>query len=296
MKRPTMSRLAIAGVLLTCTAFGAEKTNFLRASNIRGAKIVYQGGGEAGTIQDVALDPNTGCARFVMIETEGHTIAAPFRVLRRSSGDSYTVTVDKERLMSAPVVNIDRVEEWSNPSFVDRVYSYYGESPSETNISINERNREHGGAAENRNERGMERGREQGQQAERNARGGGSPAPVGEQNANRRNNANAAQSPNAQASPSPSRTRSRKGMKNQPQSQSSPAASERSAARAGTSASPSRGESNPANSPSTRSLHNPESAASPSSERSSQHNQRGESSQPSSERGSHPASSPSENQ
>lgn len=245
MKSWTKNGLILAGVLITCTGFAAEKTAFVRASHIRGAKIMYQSGGEAGTIQDVALDPNTGCARFVMIQTGGHVIAAPFAVLHSSGEDTYTVTVDKERFMSAPVVNVDRVEEWSNPGFVQRVYSYYGESPSESNISINER------GGHGHGERGAERGAaERGGgvrgQAERGPqRGHASPAPVGEQKPGASPSARAGASPQAQASPS-ARARSRA------HGQSTP--SERSATRAGTSASPSR-ESMPSQSPGQRSAH-----------------------------------------
>jgi len=258
---------------------------------------MYQSGGEAGTISDVALDPNTGCARFVMIESGGHTIAAPFRILHHGSGDSYTVTVDKERLMSAPVVNIDRVEEWSNPSFVDRVYSYYGESPSETNVSINEREGKGRGAGEYRNERGNEehgtarnernRG-EGGREAQRNQqRGEGSPAPVGEDNTNRKQNAMPGESPKAQTSPSTSKTRSSHGR-----AQTSPS-NERSTGRTEGNASPSSRESGPANSPS---MHKPESAASPRSARGThtpEREQRGTSRE---NEAPHSASSPTQNQ
>jgi len=250
MKSWTKNGLMLAGVLITCSSFAAEKTAFVRASHIKGARITYQAGGEAGTIQDIALDPNTGCARFVMIESGGHVIAAPFRILRPSGEDSYTVTVDKERLMSAPVVNVDRVEEWSNPSFVDRVYSYYGESPSETNISVNERegrgHGEHGYEERGQAERGQtEHGAGARGQAERGQqRGQASPAPVGEQNQGRGQRATSGESPQAQGSPSAAKARSRA------HGQSSPS-SERSATRAGSSASPSR-ETMPSHSPGQR--------------------------------------------
>jgi len=278
MKLLKSNGLFLAGALLTWTCVAAEhtetktKTTFIRASNIKGAAISFQGGGSAGTIQDIALDPNTGCARFVMIESGGRVVAAPFRVLHESGGGghSYTISVDRERLMSAPVVNVDRIEEWSDPGFVDRVYSYYGESSSETNVSVNERGHEHGGAEMRNQQREAERGTAEGRRNQQNAqRGQGSPAPVGERaNQRNRNNARGAASPNAEASPGVS------GSSSQMQEQRSRARGQASPGRSGAGAATSPSAENPAASPTSESQRGGGPAASP---RSSKHERQVES-------------------
>jgi len=116
------------------TCFAAERSTHggvVRASAIKGARVTFEGGGSAGTIQDVVLDPQTGCARFVILQTGDRVVAAPYRILRSGGEGSYTVTVDRERLIGAPVVSVERIQEFSDPAFTQRVYRYYGTSEGE---------------------------------------------------------------------------------------------------------------------------------------------------------------------
>lgn len=111
----------------------------VRASAIRGASISFQEGGAAGRVEDVILDPETGCARFAVIQLEGgRTVAAPYRVLRASGASGYVVTVTRDQLMNAPAIDLNRAEEFSAPEFSQRVYGYYRMEP-EGGISVRER-------------------------------------------------------------------------------------------------------------------------------------------------------------
>jgi len=210
---------------MASSCFAAERTRsgVVRASSIRGASISFEGGGSAGTVQDVVLDPNTGCARFVLIQTGGRTVAAPYQILHSTGSGSYTVTVDRERLVSAPVVNEENIEEFASPEFTQQIYGYYGVNPSEINVSEGrgERGisggraiREGRGAMEQGTERGEtagragERGAVQGSPSPSRAQSGQSPAPVGEA-AGRQHRARQHATPGSAGKPSPAGAESR---------------------------------------------------------------------------------------
>ena len=194
MKLGTSGKWIVAGALAASSCFAAERNiRAVRASTIRGATVSFESGGAAGTVQDVVLDPQTGCARFVILETEGRTVAAPYRILRSTGPGAYTAVIDRQRLIDAPVVNVDRIEEFSDPAFTQRIYSYYGVGP-ETDISVREREGIRGGREGGavREGRGLESGRGttaapgggeraiQGGQSPARAQSVQSPSPVGE--------------------------------------------------------------------------------------------------------------------
>jgi sporulation protein YlmC with PRC-barrel domain len=177
----------VAG-LIAISTYAAESKGgrqSVRASSIKGAAISFQGGGNAGTVQDVILDPETGCARFAIIQMEGgRTIAAPYRILRSSGPSAYTVTVERERLMNAPVVDIGRIDEFSSPEFSQRVYGYYNVAPEEQ-INIRESRTEtnvtgESGVRERRGEREIQRGTERTRTTHGEAGVTQTPAPLGE--------------------------------------------------------------------------------------------------------------------
>ena len=220
MKFVKIGKWIVAGALIASSCFAAEKTrgSVVRASTIRGASVSFEGGGSAGTVQDVVLDPETGCARFVIIQTGGRTVAAPYTILHSSGSGSYTVTVDRERLMSAPVVDVDRIDEFASPEFTQRIYGYYGVSPTEINVRGRRGEREITGGREIRGEsgeiqRGTERGTAAGRAGERGTVEGSqspsrsesaqSPAPVGEARG-RQPHSRQHMTPGARVSPSPS--------------------------------------------------------------------------------------------
>lgn len=190
------------GCLSLCIGLAAESggSRAVRASSIHGASVSFQGGGSAGTIEDVILDPETGCARFAIIRMEGRTVAAPYRILRSSGPSAYIATVERERLMNAPAVDVTRIEEFSSPEFSQRVYGYYNLGSEE---HVNIKSGREGIERRERDVRG-ERGRNLQDQRERGTtEAAQSPSPVGEKGKKRKN---ASPTPSASASPSASPT------------------------------------------------------------------------------------------
>jgi hypothetical protein len=60
----------------------------------------------------------------------GKFVAVPWAVYSPTSDVSaLTVTVDRERIYSAPVFDYARIDEYSRPDYITNVYGYYGVSP-----------------------------------------------------------------------------------------------------------------------------------------------------------------------
>ena len=56
-------------------------------------------------------------------------VAVPWSVYSPSIDlNTYTVTVERERIFNAPVFDYARIEEYSRPDYINNVYSYYGVS------------------------------------------------------------------------------------------------------------------------------------------------------------------------
>ncbi len=71
---------------------------------------------------------------YVVLSTEAggarKTVAAPWTVFSRGSDShTYTVSVAKEKIYSAPVWESSRIDEYSRADFIGGVYSYYGVQP-----------------------------------------------------------------------------------------------------------------------------------------------------------------------
>src|SRR6059058_6325506 len=85
------------------------------------------------------IDRSTGCMAYTVLSTGeggaraaggGKLVAVPWAVYSPTSDVSaLTVTVDRERIYSAPVLDYARIDEYSSPDYITNVYSYYGVSP-----------------------------------------------------------------------------------------------------------------------------------------------------------------------
>src|SRR6266487_4938793 len=85
------------------------------------------------------IDSSTGCMAYTVLSTgEGGAraaggaklVAVPWAVYSPTADVSaLTVTVDRERIYSAPVFDYARIDEYSRPDYITNVYSYYGVSP-----------------------------------------------------------------------------------------------------------------------------------------------------------------------
>jgi sporulation protein YlmC with PRC-barrel domain len=129
---------AIFGLAVASTIAQTETTSttYIETSKLVGRPVKSSQGEEVGTIKDVVLDRNTGCLAYTVLATGGgggqvagggKMVAVPWSVYSASSDvNTYTVTVDRERIYSAPVFDYAHVEEYSRPDYINNVYGYFG--------------------------------------------------------------------------------------------------------------------------------------------------------------------------
>ena len=129
--------LAVASTIAqTETTSTTSSTTYIETSKLVGRPVKSSQGEEIGTIKDVVLDRNTGCLAYTVLATGGgggqvagggKMVAVPWSVYSPSSDvNTYTVTVDRERIYSAPVFDYAHVEEYSRPDYINNVYGYFG--------------------------------------------------------------------------------------------------------------------------------------------------------------------------
>jgi sporulation protein YlmC with PRC-barrel domain len=131
--------LAVASTFAQTQSTTSSTTTYVQTSKIVGTKVKSSQGEEIGVIKDVVLDRSTGCMAYTVLSTGGtggsvagggKMVAVPWAVYSPTSNISeLTVTVDRERIYSAPVFDYARIEEYSRPDYITNVYSYYGVSP-----------------------------------------------------------------------------------------------------------------------------------------------------------------------
>lgn len=131
----------------------SSTTTYLETSKLVGKPVRSSQGEEIGTIKDVVIDRNTGCMAYTVLSTGGgggrvaggggKMVAVPWSVYSPQSDlNTYTVTVERERIFNAPVFDYARIEEYSRPDYINNVYSYYGSTTGEkTKGSTRERSR-----------------------------------------------------------------------------------------------------------------------------------------------------------
>ena len=130
---------AVLGLAVASTIAQTETTStttYIQTSKLVGKPVKSSQGEEIGTIKDVVLDRNTGCLAYTVLATGGgggqvagggKMVAVPWSVYSASSDvNTYTVTVDRERIYSAPVFDYAHVEEYSRPDYINNVYGYFG--------------------------------------------------------------------------------------------------------------------------------------------------------------------------
>ena len=119
-------------------------TTYIPTTTIVGSRVTGSEGAEIGQISNVVLDKQTGCMAYVVLSTgesggTARTVAVPWSVFSPGSDEhTYTVTVDRQKIESAPVWESSRIDEYSRPEWVGSVYSYYGVQPgAQTNVRAN---------------------------------------------------------------------------------------------------------------------------------------------------------------
>ena len=119
----------------------SSSTIYIETSKPVGKPVKSSQGEEIGTIKDVVIDRSTGCMAYTVLSTGGggggrvaggggKMVAVPWSVYSPQSDlNTYTVTVERERIFNAPVFDYARIEEYSRPDYINNVYTYYGVSP-----------------------------------------------------------------------------------------------------------------------------------------------------------------------
>jgi len=131
--------LVVLGAAIASTSAQTQSTT-VQVSKLVGTKVKSSQGEEIGVVKDVMIDRSTGCMAYTVLSTGeggaraagggGKLVAVPWAVYSPTSDVSaLTVTVDRERIYSAPVFDYARIDEYSSPDYITNVYSYYGVSP-----------------------------------------------------------------------------------------------------------------------------------------------------------------------
>src|SRR5881227_3114571 len=130
--------LAVLGAAIASTSAQTQSTT-VQVSKLVGTKVKSSHGEEIGVVKDVMIDRSTGCMAYTVLSTSeggaraaggGKLVAVPWAVYSPTSEvTALTVTVDRERIYSAPVFDYARIDEYSRPDYITNVYSYYGVSP-----------------------------------------------------------------------------------------------------------------------------------------------------------------------
>jgi sporulation protein YlmC with PRC-barrel domain len=139
--KTTQQLTAIAIALLFSAIGGTAQTNttvttteYVPTTTVVGARVVGVQGEEFGQITDVVLDEESGCMAYVVLSVDQNgarkTVAAPWAVLRPGTDSrTFTVQVDREKIINAPAWEGSRIAEYSRTDWVSNVYSYYGVQP-----------------------------------------------------------------------------------------------------------------------------------------------------------------------
>jgi sporulation protein YlmC with PRC-barrel domain len=140
MKTSLLSGVTVAVLCAVIVPISAQtQSSTVQVSKLVGTKVKSSQGEEIGVVKDVMIDRSTGCLAYTVLSTGeggaraaggGKLVAVPWAVYSPASDVSaLTVTVDRERIYSAPVFDYARIDEYSRPDYITNVYSYYGVSP-----------------------------------------------------------------------------------------------------------------------------------------------------------------------
>jgi sporulation protein YlmC with PRC-barrel domain len=129
--------LAVLGAVIASTSAQTENTT-VQVSKLVGTKVKSAQGEEIGVVKDVVIDRNSGCMAYTVLSAGGggaraagggKLVAVPWPVYSPTSDASaLIVTVDRERIYTAPVFDYARIDEYSRGDYITNVYSYYGVS------------------------------------------------------------------------------------------------------------------------------------------------------------------------
>jgi len=130
--------IAVLGAVIVSMSAQTQSST-VQVSKLVGTKVKSSQGEEIGVVKDIMIDRSTGCMAYTVLSTGeggaraaagGKLVAVPWAVYSPASDvNVLTVTVDRERIYSAPVFDYARIDEYSRPDYITNIYSYYGVSP-----------------------------------------------------------------------------------------------------------------------------------------------------------------------
>jgi sporulation protein YlmC with PRC-barrel domain len=145
---------------------GQSQTNtdtYIATTTIVGSRVTGPEGNEVGQITNIVLDRETGCMAYVVLSAESSgsrkTVAVPWTVFSPGSDSkTYSVRVDKEKIVSGPVWEASRLEDYNRSEWVENVYAYYGAQPGAgENANVGSRSADRDERRRQRREERMER-------------------------------------------------------------------------------------------------------------------------------------------
>src|SRR5205814_4305970 len=129
--------IAVLGAVVVSMSAQTQSST-VQVSKLVGTKVKSSQGEEIGVVKDVMIHRSTGCMAYTVLSTSeggaraaggGKLVAVPWAVYSPTSDvTALTVTVDRERIYSAPVFDYARIDEYTRPEYITNVYSYYGVS------------------------------------------------------------------------------------------------------------------------------------------------------------------------
>ena len=107
----------------------------VKASDVVGFKVKNAADENLGKIEEIILDKNNGCVRYVILSFGGFLgmgeklFALPWKSLHYDPNkDCFILNVDKEKLKNAPGLDKD-MPNWADEQWGETIYQYYGVTP-----------------------------------------------------------------------------------------------------------------------------------------------------------------------
>ena len=108
----------------------------VKANDVIGVKVKNTANESLGKIEEIILDKNKGCARYVILSFGGFLgmgekwFALPWKALNYDiSNDCFILNIDKEKLKNAPGLDKDHMPNWADEKWGLTIYQYYGTAP-----------------------------------------------------------------------------------------------------------------------------------------------------------------------
>ena len=117
-------------------ASGTKMTSFQlkKANELMGSEVKGQANKDVGELQDFIIDVQSGRILYATLSVGGtlgvgaDLVAVPPRQFAMNSEGNLTLKTTEERLKNAPRLDEERLSELNDPTWVSKVYGYYGET------------------------------------------------------------------------------------------------------------------------------------------------------------------------